>query len=842
MRALITMGLSLHPTRSTINRLRVTRKDWKVEPIVNLFRLCLVCVLWTTVALGQLVTQNPLDELRAQVGGVLADAGVPFTPEQERQIALLLEEQRQSSESLFGEIMDFSSGIPEGDQRDRALAGIQWINDEFRAVLPDYLRADQREVWEEFESSAALIGVGIDDDDRSQTNRIQEIRVVNNPLTAENSAGGGTGPGSLRQSTEVIERGGTGAFHGNFSAAFQDDVLNARNPAAENKPPYHERTISGNISGPVIRDRLTVSFSLRNNRRENVGTVKAETLDGPFALGITRPNVGKFYEGRGILQFTDTQSLHFGVEHRSFSRENQGIGNFTLPERGSDSRSKDYEVDLRHIAVLSDRAVYETRFSWQQEHSETTPLTIGPGVNVLAAFNGGGGQNRSESDATDFGFGNLLYFTDGRLTLRAGTEGTYRREREVDEDNFLGLYTFSDLENYRNRTPSQYDVNRGDPVLDVNHFQIAAFVQNDLRLTNRLTLMLGFRYQGQNNVDGNHAMDPRLNIAYAAGSSTVIRAGIGTIHEPWTIRDQKRLLRFDGQRQFGLRVSQPGWPDPFQSGDIVTIPPRSRRIATSDMRTPYYVTTVIALERSLPGNLQINFSVDHNRGVNLKRRRNINTPFPGSITPENPDGIKPFPNEGDIIEERTAGLSSHTNYRISLRQRFSIFNIVANYVGNRGYSDGNMLSNAYDLFWDWGRAGSQENHTFTASINSRLPRDVYLTTSFSANSGEIYNITTGMDDNKDGQFSDRPEGVRRNSETGPRFFAVGFNVSKAFQLNWGPGGGGSGTQISLFANIDNAFNMTNLEAPVGVMTSRNFGLSTSAFAPREIEVGLRYQF
>ena len=261
------------------------------------------------------------------------------------------------------------------------------------------------------------------------------------------------------------------------------------------------------------------------------------------------------------------------------------------------------------------------------------------------------------------------------------------------------------------------------------------------------------------------------------------------------------------------------------------------------MRTPYYVTTVISVERSLPGNLQVNFSVDHNRGVNLKRRRNINTPLSGSITLDNPLGIKPFPNEGDIIEERTAGLSSHTNYRFSLRQRFSIFNVVANYIGNRGYSDGSLISNAYDLFSDWGPAGSQENHTFTAGINSRLPLEVYVATTFSANSGEIYNITTGTDDNKDGQFTDRPEAVGRNSETGPRFFAVGFNVSKAFQLNWAPGSNSNGSsQVSLFTNIENAFNMTNLEAPVGVMTSKNFGLSTSAFAPREIEVGLRYQF
>ena len=410
---------------------------------MNLFRLCLINALLMPPALGQLVTQNPLDELRSQVAAVLADAGVPFTREQETQIALLLEEQRQSSESLFGETMDFSNGIPEGDQRDRAVAGIQWIHDAFRVALPDYLSANQRGALEAFESAGASIGAELAGGGRAQADRIQEIRIVNNPLTAENSVGGGTGPGSLRQSTEVIERGGTGAFHGNVSAAFQDDALNARNPKAGNRPPYYERTISGNISGPLIRDRLTASFSLRDNRRENVGTVNALTLDGPFTLGITRPNVNRSYEGRGIFQLSEAQSLHFGAEYRSGSRENQGIGNFTLPERGSNSESRDYELGLRHIAVLSERVVYETRFSWEKGSSETTPLTVGPADNVLAAFNGGGGQTRRATDVADYEFGNLLYFTGGRLTLRAGTEGSYRREREVDEDNFSwSVYVF----------------------------------------------------------------------------------------------------------------------------------------------------------------------------------------------------------------------------------------------------------------------------------------------------------------------------------------------------------------------------------------------------------------
>jgi hypothetical protein len=42
--------------------------------------------------------------------------------------------------------------------------------------------------------------------------------------------------------------------------------------------------------------------------------------------------------------------------------------------------------------------------------------------------------------------------------------------------------------------------------------------------------------------------------------------------------------------------------------------------------------------------------------------------------------------------------------------------------------------------------------------------------------------------------------------------------------------------------MTNAFNWTNLNNPSGVMASPNFGISTSAESPREIEAGLRFQF
>jgi hypothetical protein len=123
-----------------------------------------------------------------------------------------------------------------------------------------------------------------------------------------------------------------------------------------------------------------------------------------------------------------------------------------------------------------------------------------------------------------------------------------------------------------------------------------------------------------------------------------------------------------------------------------------------------------------------------------------------------------------------------------------------------------------------------------------LPQNVYLTTTFRARTGDLYNITTGRDDNKDGFFTDRPPGVQTMSGSGPNYFVVDFNVSKAFQLQPTAGTRGTGPQISIFANVDNAFNRTNLRAPSGVMTSRNFGRSTSAYPPREIEAGMRFQF
>ena len=101
--------------------------------------------------------------------------------------------------------------------------------------------------------------------------------------------------------------------------------------------------------------------------------------------------------------------------------------------------------------------------------------------------------------------------------------------------------------------------------------------------------------------------------------------------------------------------------------------------------------------------------------------------------------------------------------------------------------------------------------------------------------------TTGNDNNNESTINDRPRGVRRNSGNGPRFFDVGFNLSKAFQLGDSQNSR-SAPNVNFFIDTKNAFNLTNFGQPGGVMSSSLFGKPFSARNPREIEIGMRFQF
>src|SRR5205085_1350885 len=140
-----------------------------------------VVFLLATSTFAQLTVRNPVDELKDQVAQALTNATVPFTADQEKQLALLIEEERQAADNLFGITWDFSQGPPQGEQRDQALAGIQWMYGELKKKLPAYMTPVQRAAWEKYEASnLAIESHGQEAAPRdTEKGKIQQIRVTN---------------------------------------------------------------------------------------------------------------------------------------------------------------------------------------------------------------------------------------------------------------------------------------------------------------------------------------------------------------------------------------------------------------------------------------------------------------------------------------------------------------------------------------------------------------------------------------------------------------------------------------------------------------------------------------
>ena len=143
-------------------------------------------------------------------------------------------------------------------------------------------------------------------------------------------------------------------------------------------------------------------------------------------------------------------------------------------------------------------------------------------------------------------------------------------------------------------------------------------------------------------------------------------------------------------------------------------------------------------------------------------------------------------------------------------------------------------------------------------------RNVSATFGWNASSGRPYTMTTGVDDNGDLIFNDRPAGVGRGTLRYPWTWALTGSFTYSFTLGQravpAPGGGVGVTvtngvasittasattaryRLSFNVRLSNLTNRTNLTGFSGVTTSPFFRVATAAAEPRRINFGLSLSF
>ena len=697
--------------------------------------------------------------------------------------------------------------------------------------------------------------------------QIQEIRINRNPFTSEFSRHG-------RGRVEIVTRAGTGQLRGNVSFNFRDEALNARNALADTKPPYQQRSFRANLGGPVIANRLSATFSMRRSDEEESDSIQAITPEGLISSALVRPTNRWEVEGRAQYKLAELHTLDFSHRRDGRERNNQGVGETTLPDRAFDRESSGYDFRIRETAVFSPSTLNEIRFRFEEEKDRSVPLTEGLAINVLDAFRSGGAQNRSNETRHEYELADTVTFTRGPGTFRTGVQLMHRRNRTLSQENFFGTFTFSSLEDFQAGRPTTFRRQEGDPALNLIQTELGAFFQSDWKLRPDLTLSLGLRYEMQTNIGDRNNFDPRIGVAYTLDGNTAIRGGVGLFHQRLGAGTVLSLLRLDGTRQSELVIRNPSYPDPFsgESDGEVELPDSVRERA-EDLALPYTMTASASVERRLPRGVSLTATYEFVRGIHLYRSRNINAPLPGTF-------VRPDPLRGNIELLESTALSSYHALEIRMQQRLGPTMVVTRYrlSSQKNDSDGpfSLPVNNYDLASEWGRAGRDERHSVRTFMRFSLPWGLNIGPRIRVSSGRPYEITTGNDDNNDTEVNDRPAGVVRNAGDGPGQLNVSLNFSKTISLSrgngfqtaqrggppaaagsllqrGGRGGGfggrggrgrpsGGGPEMRLFVDVRNLLNRANYTRYSGVLSSPFFGRPVSARSPREIGVGLRFNF
>lgn len=629
---------------------------------------------------------------------------------------------------------------------------------------------------------------------------IREIRINSNPFSAEYDR---LGFGRI----EILTKPGSDRFRGQIMTMFSDNVLNARNPFVPTRPDFQSRMFSGNIGGRLTK-KSSFGLDIEHRAIDENAVINATILDTnlsplSFRESVLNPVRRTSVIPRFDLALNDKNTLAVRYNFSRGTQDNEGIGNFSLPTRAYDMRDTDHTLQITETAVLSARAINETRLQYTRSRTRLFGDNTIPTVNVLDAFTGGGAQiGQSYSDTDRWELHNNTTLTAGTHTWKFGARVRTASLTDSSPQNFGGTFTFagtlapqldenlqpvegalvriSSLEQYR-RTQlllaqgisgaqlralgggaSQFTIAGGNPLASVRQTDVGVFLLDDWRVKPNFTFSYGVRYERQTNISDPTNFSPRVSFAWGVdgganrATKTVLRGGFGIFYDRVGENLTLQSLRFNGINQEQYVVPNPGFYPVVPSLDLLAANRNALTVREIDpnIRAPYIAQGAIGIDRQLPANTSVSVNYTFSRGVHMLRTRNVNAPLA--------DGTRPYGAEaGNIYQYESTGLMRQNQLTVNantrFHPRFSLFGFYSlNYA--RGNTDGvgTFPANNYDLSTEWGPTMFDVRHRMFLGGSVTAPWRVSFNPFIVASSGQPFNITTGSDLNGDTMFNDRP--------------------------------------------------------------------------------------
>jgi hypothetical protein len=646
---------------------------------------------------------------------------------------------------------------------------------------------------------------------------IQEFQVLTSTMSAEHGrAAGGV--------FNVVTRSGANDLHGSAFEFYRDDSLDARNYFDDVKPPFWRHQFGLALGGPVARDR-TFFFVSYEGLRESKGVTQVAAVpdlaarsgqlpgrppiavdplvvpyldlfpepNGPPILDADGAATG-LAEFRGVLDRDSQEDFALArLDHRFSAQDSLSLryvyGDSTLDEPVNLPAFPNIVRHRRHALTLEERHVFspsvlnELRIGFNRTRPSEDINPVDPYEDIAfvpgAAIGElliGGGATAAGTDRTNpkrfhqdlFQIADNVFIASGRHAFKAGFTLDFFRHDGLSESRSRGQLRFRSLEDFlRGRTRDfQVALAGSDFTRHFSQELFGVYVQDDFRVTPRLTLNLGLRYEfvttpreRDGEVSSLRSIDdpavtvgaplfenpsgkgvaPRVGFAWKATADgrTAVRGGFGVFYEP---------LLFFHYRNPVFRML------PFVSRAVVSRPPLpvdpSQATAEGPLETEAFVFEPraaksyqynLVVQRDLGRDTALTVAYVGSHGVDLFGQGDANTAIPEI----RPDGAEFFP-EGS--ERRNPNFLTVDSILQGFRSDYDGLQVAVARHGARGpqlqlsYTLGSARDNRsgsggrqefvngqartfdpYDFDKDLGPSDFDVRHSLAASVSYDLP-------------------------------------------------------------------------------------------------------------------------
>jgi outer membrane receptor protein involved in Fe transport len=582
---------------------------------------------------------------------------------------------------------------------------------------------------------------------------IEQVQTVKGILPAEYGD-------VLGGQVNVITRSGTNNWHGSLFENFQAENLNARLQNLSNKPGSTFNQFGGSAGGPIMRDRIFIFGVYEGYREASFRLVEddvptAETREAmlravpdynlvlniiplpnqPYPAGSRSAR----YIGAGSYRAQDNHALLKGDIHLgstsnlalTYSRMRPSSREPRIYLDGSDDRTYQGTQERGTVNFITGGADWtsETRFGYNLNDMGRVDLffnQLGPGgdeqniwgrrigrLDTTLGF-GTPGTELWKLDGTTWSLSQKYARHLGQHSLKFGGKFVHQNGFRTNPENPAFLYdTWDDL---LANQPSRITATFGSGLFDANMWEMGFFAQDDWRVSHKLVLNLGLRYDyfghmiakprdntgaALYNLDGLRSynfqfgpfrdpdnpinsdaginLGPRVGFAYNpdGASKTVFRGGVGVMFSPhmlgalWpgvgskVVPFRATFSKLEAE-QFG--VHWPMYNDDFrliaeqQSAASGKLQPFT--VFDPNLQNPYSINWTFGLQRALADSLMLETAYVGNHGVKFLLYRWYNTV-------DRLTGLRPNPNMGEGYYVDNSQQTHYHSWQTSLRKRYS---------------------------------------------------------------------------------------------------------------------------------------------------------------------------